>query len=115
VSADYKALEWMQNAAVEIKQLRQQQVNQTRSSSSQSLLALIDSSIRQQGLDKMNKRIEPRGENIVNVSFETVSFTALMTWLAALYNQHPIQVQQIHVEGLDKTDEVKINVILTDL
>jgi len=115
VSADYNALQWMQNAAQEIKQLRQQQHHQKPSTSSQSLLALIDSSIRKSGLDKTNKRIEPRGDNIVNVSFEMNSFTTLITWLADLYNKHHIQIQQIHIEHIEKADNVKVNVILTNI
>jgi len=112
VKAQQVTLDWMYKAAAEVKQLRQQSSNLPAKVSKQSLLGLIDKSTRRGVLSKTNKRIEPKGEREVRVSFAKVSFTELGRWLSQLYNQHQVRVSTIHIERLSVPDMVKVRLTL---
>jgi len=112
VLAEQKNLLWMQQAATEVQRLRQQAVPLTAKSSSQSLFALIDTSIAQSSLNKINKRIEPKNEQELHISFDEVSFTQLIQWLAQLYQQYQIQVSMILLERQQRPDTVKSHITL---
>jgi general secretion pathway protein M len=114
VDAQQATLVWMQQAAQEIQQLR----NQSRpsptlpNSSSISLLSLIDKSTSQGTLGKANKRIEPKSEQEVQVEFEEISFMELLRWLETLYNQSQVQVSNISMERQARPETVKARVTL---
>lgn len=112
VSAQKNTLRWMNEAAAEVQQLRHDVGNSPIKTHRQSLLSLIDKSTRNGELDKINKRIEPRGEQEVQVRFKTVSFTVLMRWLGQLYNQYQVQVNIISLENQSVPDQVKASLTL---
>jgi general secretion pathway protein M len=97
---------WMQTAANEIKQLR------NNIPKKKSLLSLIDNSIRNSNLNKIDKRIEPKGNKEVLVGFASVSFTQLIHWLSKLYNQYQIQISIINIERQASLDQVKVQLTL---
>lgn len=105
-------LQWMQQAAQEIQQLRGQSTTVAAAKSAVSLLTVIDNSNSQTWLATTPKRIEPKTEEEILVEFEQVSFTALMRWLVELYNRYQIQVGAMSVERLDANDNVKVRVTL---
>ena len=107
-----KTLQWMTMAAAEIQQLRQQSPPATAQINSPSLLTLIDKSMRSEALNSVNKRIESKGNQAVQLHFESVSFTELIRWLAQLYNQYQVQVDTIHIERLALADKVKVHLVL---
>jgi general secretion pathway protein M len=110
VAAQQRTIDWMNNAAEEVKQLRHQSLPiKTRK---QSLLSLIDNSTRRGSLSKANKRIEPKGKSEVRVNFEKVSFTELVRWLGQLYNQHQVRVSTINIERQRISDTVKVRLTL---
>jgi len=109
VAAQKNTWRWMNQAAAEVLQLRQQS---STAPQKQSLLSLIDKSTRSGKLRKAKKRIEPKGTKEVRVRFEAVSFTELMRWLGQLYNQHQVQVSTISVERQQIPDKVKVNLTL---
>jgi general secretion pathway protein M len=110
VAAQKTTLRWMTDAAAEVKQLRFN--TSPTKTHKQSLLNLIDKSIRTGRLAKTNKRIEPKGKQEVQVRFKAVSFTALMRWLGQLYNQHQVEMSQIRIERQQAPDQVKVNLTL---
>ena len=112
VSAQKNTLRWMNEAAAEVQQLRHDVGNSPTKTQRQSLLSLIDKSTRNGELDKINKRIEPRGKQEVQVRFKTVSFIALMRWLGQLYNQYQVQVNTISLEHQSVPDQVKASLTL---
>ncbi len=112
VAAQQTTLRWMTDAAAEVQQLRLQSNTSPTKTHKQSLLTLVDKSIRTGILAKTNKRIEPKGKHKVQVRFKTVSFTALMRWLGQLYNQHQIEMSQIRIERQQAADQVKVNLTL---
>jgi general secretion pathway protein M len=113
IASQQKTLQWMTTAAAEIQQLRQQSPHSTSPTNSPSLLALIDKSMQPGALNSVSKRIESKGNQAVQIVFETVSFTELMHWLEQLYNQYQVQVDSIHIERLALPDKVKVRLTLT--
>ncbi|MDM8569132.1 type II secretion system protein GspM [Thiotrichales bacterium HSG1] len=91
VTVQKQNLNWMTNAANEVQQLRGH-------TSKSNTLGLIDESIRNSNLNKVDKRIEPKDKQKVLVIFTNVDFTKLVQWLSKLYNQHQIQVNTINIE-----------------
>ena len=110
IATQQKTLQWMTTAAAEIQQLRQQSHHSTPQTNS--LLTLIDKSMQQGTLNAINKRIDSKGNQEVQLHFESVSFTELMRWLAQLYNQYQVQVDSIHIERLALPDNVKVRLTL---
>lgn len=114
VQAQQSDLAWMRSAAQEIQQYRQNLTltDKTPHSSSVSLLSLIDRSMRQTSLAQADKRIEPKGDDAVRVSFEAVNFTALVQWLGYLANQHQIHSETITLDKTKQVGEVKARLLL---
>ncbi len=112
ISSQKATLDWMNETAAEVQQLRNQSKTSSVKTRKQSLLSLIDKSTRTGALSKANKRIEPKGERQVRVNFKEVSFTELMRWLGQLHNQHQVQVSTITIEPQHTPDKVKVRLIL---
>lgn len=112
IATQQQTLQWMTTAAAEIQQLRQQSHHATSQPNSLSLLTLIDKSIRSGALNSVNKRIESKGNQEVQLHFDSVSFTELMRWLAQLYNQYQVQVNTVYIKRLATPDNVKVRLTL---
>jgi general secretion pathway protein M len=112
VASEKATLRWMNQAAAQVQQLRNQSQTASAPINKQSLLSLIDQSTRTGALSKANKRIQPTGDKQVRVDLNEISFTELMKWLEQLYNQHQIQVSTIRIERLPISDRVKVRLTL---
>jgi general secretion pathway protein M len=69
-----------------------------------SLLAQVESSAQQQGLRSALKRMQPSGNDQIQVSLEGASYTQLMQWLSKL-NQQGVRAQRVDIQ-LDRTSEL---------
>ncbi|MFK5971298.1 MAG: type II secretion system protein GspM [Candidatus Marithrix sp.] len=106
VAIQKKNLHWIQVAANEVQQLRNNVVNPKK------ILTLVENSIHNNiKLDKIDKRIEPKGEQFVLVNFPAVSFTELILWLDSLYNQYQIRIDTINIEN-QASDQVIVKLTL---
>lgn len=103
--------QWMQAAAQQVKQLRQQS-EPGRSGSKQSLLSVVDLTLRQAGLSKALKRVEPDGASKVKVRLEQASFDAMTQWLEKLQRSHAVTVQVISVDRQDSIGVVNVRLTL---
>ncbi|MCP5325686.1 MAG: type II secretion system protein M [Oceanospirillaceae bacterium] len=72
---------------------------------SQSILAIVNSSARNQNIDL--KRFEPEGENGLRIWLDDVRFNAAISWLSLLQNQYGIRASQI---SMDKSASGAVNV-----
>lgn len=106
VTAQQTTLQWMQQAALEVKQARS-----ISDIPQHSLLSLIDDSMRQGTLSQLPKRLEPQNEDLVQVSFEQIRFSELITWLSHLYNHYHIHVRTLSLER-QYPDTVKVRLTL---
>jgi general secretion pathway protein M len=59
----------------------------------QSLVVIIDTSLRQRGLYSSLQRSQPTTANGIRVEFENVAFDDLMLWLGDLSDSYGMQVQ----------------------
>lgn len=62
------------------------------SSGGQSLVVVVDSTVRQRGLGTALKRSQPLDGNSIRVNFENVAFDALAEWLGQLASRHGIEI-----------------------
>jgi len=69
-----------------------------------SLLTEVESSAQQQGLRQALKRLQPSGEDQIQVSLEGASYAQLIEWLSNL-NQRGVRAQRVDVQ-LDSTSDL---------
>ena len=112
IQAQQKTLVWMQQTAVEIQQLRAQSNRVTNSTNTASILSLIDKSIAQSALVEANRRVEPKDEQMVQVSFDKIQFNQLLIWLGQLDQQYQIEVKTLNVIRQSPTDLVNVRLVL---
>lgn len=71
----------------------------------QSVLAIVNSSARNQNIDL--KRFEPEGESGLRIWLDDVRFNAVISWLTMLQTQYGIRASQI---SMDKSTSGAVNV-----
>lgn len=113
VQAQHNTLIWMQQAATEVKRLRERFA--TNTTYTQSLLNAIDKSMVENTLNEVAQQIKPQGEEAVQVSFEAIHFAKLLTWLSQLDQQYQIQVKTLTITRQTVTDLVKVRLVLQRL
>lgn len=110
VAAQQATLVWMQNAAQQIQQLR---TTRPEAPPKTPLLVTVTNSLQTGNFTKLIKQVESKSEQEVRVTFEQISFTEFIKWLAALQNQFTIQVQSLHLTPLTTADMVKVQLTLS--
>ena len=108
-------LQWMQQAAAEIKRLQMR--GNSRALASQratnlSLSTLIDQSAQQAGLAQALKRVEPQQNGNLNVRLEAVEFDGLLRWLHGLYQQHGVVIVNAVLNRQTVSGQVNVRLIL---
>ncbi len=100
--AQHKSLlAWIEAAEPLATRLRQMQPPQGIADG-RSLIGLVDQTARAAGLAGSLQRIEPAGENEVQVWLEGAEFPALMNWLVVLGARHAIGADPFHAERSDQ-------------
>ncbi|MCW8919196.1 MAG: type II secretion system protein M [Gammaproteobacteria bacterium] len=109
VAEDRELLAWMEQAAVQVKQLRGS--GAARRADGQSLLSLLDASAKQSGLGAALKQVKPEGVG-VRLRFETAGFDALVGWLGRLAAEQGVGVTTLTLERLAQPGRVNATVVL---
>lgn len=112
VEAQRELLSWMQSNSTRINQL-QGSGKSTRAGSDGPLLSTVDRTVKSSKLGSSMKRLEPQGENKVQIWFENTEFDALVDWLTQLSSQYQIQVNTINIDRQDAPGQVNARVVLT--
>ena len=107
-----ETLEWMKNAALEVKQLRGGRQLAERPQGKQFVLSMIDNSVKKAGLASVMKRVQPEGDSGVRVWFEAAAFDELIKWLAMIETEHGLLVNEINIEQTDSIGLVNARVFL---
>lgn len=103
-------LGWMQNTSIEIRALQNSSpAGNTRSGP---LLSTVDATIKSSGMAESMKRLEPQGNNKVQIWFENTGFDALVLWLGTLANQYQIQVDSINIDRQPESGKVNARLVL---
>jgi type II secretory pathway component PulM len=80
-------------------------------SASGSLLTQVESSAQQQGLRSALRRLQPSGDNQIQVSLEGASYDQLIQWLNNL-NQQGVRAQRVDIQLDRKTDLLGVQLLL---
>jgi general secretion pathway protein M len=89
-------LAWMREMAPQVAAVRAS--GATPSSSSESLVVLIDRTARQAGLGSALRDQSPNGAHSLRLRLESASFDSLVAWLALLQQQHGVAVETANVD-----------------
>lgn len=82
--------------------------------SNQSLVVIVDSSLRQRGLTNALQRSQPTpGGNGIRVEFENAAFDDLVLWLGDLHRQHALQVISSSFSVSSSDNQGRVNSTLT--
>lgn len=114
VVAQRELLRWMQSSSLQIDRL-QGSGQKSRAGNDDPLLSTVDQTIKSSQLGNSMKRLEPQGENKVQIWFENTSFDALTDWLSQLANQYQIRVNTINIDRQDAPGQVNARVVLITL
>lgn len=110
VESQQQTLEWMQQAASEVKQLQRTSPG-AKSFSGQSLMSVIDASARSTGLAGAIKQLKPEGQG-VKVRLEGAAFDDMLRWLGQLNAKQGISVTGLVMEHLPQPGRVNASVVL---
>jgi general secretion pathway protein M len=105
------SLQWMQNAAAEIKRLRKQNPSaQTSSNSAQNLSSVINTTVKANGLPM--SRFQPDGQNEAQVWLDGVAFKDLMAWVSELERSKNVNIDSLSVNKTSTSGVVNARVRL---
>ncbi len=79
----------------------------------QSLVVLVDTTLRNHSLYQSLKRSQPSGANGIRVEFENVAFDQLIGWLGELGMNYDLQVQSGSFSSPSNTAPGRVNSTLT--
>lgn len=79
----------------------------------QSLVVIVDSTLRQRGIYNSLQRSQPTTENGIRVEFENVAFDDLMLWLGDLSNSYNLQLQSGSFSSSSAENVGRVNSSLT--
>ncbi|MGA9573149.1 MAG: type II secretion system protein GspM [Lysobacterales bacterium] len=76
-----------------------------------SLLTEVESSAQKEGLRSALKRLQPSGNDQIQVSLEGVSYNQVMQWLSSLHQQG-VKAQRVDIQVDRKTDLLAVQLLL---
>lgn len=105
-------LQWMRQAAQEIRQLRGNNGAHAASTGGQSLLTLVDRTAKINQLGNALKRIQPDGDRRVQVWMEGASFDDVIRWLVKLRAQYGVLIESSVIEVKEQAGRVDARLVL---
>ncbi|MDH5784555.1 MAG: type II secretion system protein M [Chromatiales bacterium] len=109
VDANSELLAWMEESARQVKRL--QGSGAARRNGGGSLLSLVDSSAKQNGLGGALKQVKPEGDG-VRLRFEQAAFDDMVRWLGRLGSEQGVGVSSLTMERLPASGQVNATVVL---
>lgn len=79
----------------------------------QSLVVIIDNTLRERGLYNSLQRSQPTATNGIRVEFENVAFDELVLWMGDLGSSYALQVQSGSFSTTAEDDSGRVNATLT--
>lgn len=79
----------------------------------QSLVVIIDNTLRSRGLYASLKRSQPTATNGIRVEFENVAFDDLVLWLGDVSSRYSLQVQSGSFSAASRNNDGRVNSTLT--
>ncbi|WP_022963364.1 type II secretion system protein GspM [Halopseudomonas pelagia] len=110
LSADH---DWMQQVATEVRRRAAAQSGSgaRAPAGNGSVLTLVEVSANASGMRTSMERIQPEGQG-ARIWFDSVSFDALMRWLAELEKRQGLQISQLAVDAGSEPGQVSARVLV---
>ena len=112
VENQQQILDWMQQAAREVKLLRGTETVGERPKGKQLLLGLIDGTAKQNKLGSSLQKVQPEGQQGVRVWMEKASFDSVVIWLDTLQYKHGLVVTDISLDNQDVAGVVNVRALI---
>jgi len=109
VEENGRLLAWMEQAATQVEALRGN--GSAKRAAGGSLLSLVDTSAKQNGLGGALKQVKPEG-NGVRLRFEQAGFDDMVRWLGRLGAEQGVGVTTLTMERLPEAGQVNATVVL---
>jgi general secretion pathway protein M len=94
-------------------QLQSPSIGTTQSNRSESLVVVIDNSLRQRGLYTALQRSQPTAQNGIRVEFENAPFDDLVLWLGDLATTYGLQLQSGSFSSNAPASNGRVNATVT--
>lgn len=105
-------MQWMQNAANEVKILKASGGANRKTSSTQAVTLLVEKSAALAGMKPYLSRLESTSDKGARVTIDAASFDQLLLWLNTLQTQHGISVTSANLDRDDKPGAVNARMTL---
>lgn len=112
VAAESRQARWMLGIQNEAGELEQQNRKTAPKGSDRSLLSIVDSTSRDNGLGAAVRRIQPANDNKAIVSLDHANFNKMLFWLQSLQNDYGVITRQMTVNHDDKAGTVQARLTL---
>jgi general secretion pathway protein M len=112
VAEQYETLQWMQQNAASVRQLRGSGQPASTGLGGRSLLSVADASARSAGLGPALKRVEPEGSSGVRVWLDGAVFDAVVGWIDSMGTRYGVDVDSISVEQSGAPGRVNVRLTL---
>lgn len=108
-----ETLNWIKQASMEAKAAGGVRPAGSTDGSKQSILALVDKSAKQSNLGRSIRKVEPQGDDKVQIWVEQASFDGLLGWLGSLQLEHGINVSSITIDRQTQSGIVNSRLVLS--
>jgi general secretion pathway protein M len=105
-------LQWMQNAANEVKILKASGGTNRKVSSTRAVTLLVEKSAASAGVKPYLSRLESTSDKGARVTIDAASFDQLLVWLNTLQTQYGISVTSANLDRDDKPGAVNARMTL---
>jgi len=112
VEQQRETVQWMQQNAVTIRQLKGAGTAAGEGLAGRSLLSVADSEARSARLGPALKRVEPEGSDAVRVWLDGASFDELVAWLEVMSSRYGADVDTITLERAEAAGVVNARLTL---
>ncbi len=105
------------NALAELRPLQatlqSSSLTAAQSDRNESLVVIVDNSLRQRGLYGALQRSQPTAQNGIRVEFENAAFDDLILWLGDLATSHGLQLQSGSFSSNEAENAGRVNATVT--
>ena len=112
VEEQHSTMQWMQQSAAKVRQLKSISPAAATGLGGRSLLSVTDTSARAAKLGPALKRVEPEGSNAVRVWLDNAAFDSMIGWLDVMVSRYGADVETITVERAEAAGRVNARVTL---
>jgi len=112
VARQQETVQWMQQSAATIRQLRSTNPGTGQGLEGRSLLSVTDSAARTARLGPALKRVEPEGSDAVRVWLDGATFDELVGWLDVMSSRYGADVDTISLERAESAGRVNARLTL---